>query len=206
MNITSIGFTRLSFLAFCLCLMVSTLSARNWHVTTTGDDTKDGMTWVKAVTLQHALATAVTDDVIWVAAGTYKPTTTIDRNISFVMKNNFAIYGGFNGTETLLSQRDWGTNVTIVSGDIGAAGNADNSYNVVKNLDNSLNSTAKLDGFTITGGNANGGFIVPTSPLNCGAGMYNSQSSPEITNCIFSGNAAIGGHQQNGSSANQRAG
>lgn len=29
------------------------------------------------------------------------------RGISFVMKNNLAIYGGFVGTENQLSQRNW---------------------------------------------------------------------------------------------------
>ncbi len=93
------------------------------------------------------------------------------------MKNNLAIYGGFNGTETSLNDRNPVTNVSILSGDIEGAGNADNSYNVVKNLNNGLNSTAIPDGFTITGGNANGGNIVPTSPLNCG-GVCTTASLP----------------------------
>ena len=161
------------------------------NVSATG--AKNGTSWLDAYTsLQSALNSTCPISQIWLAQGTYKPTTTTDRSISFPMKNNLAIYGGFNGTETLLSQRNWVTNVTTLSGDIGAAGSADNSYNVVKNFNNNLNSTAILDGFTITGGNANGGNIVPTSNLNCGGGMYNSQSSPRITNCIFTGNSAIG--------------
>ena len=54
-----------------------------------------------------------------------------------------------------------------------------------------------LDGFTITGGNANG-----ASPDNTGGGMYNDASSPTVTNCVFSGNTAVagGGMYNDGSS------
>jgi parallel beta-helix repeat protein len=43
-----------------------------------------------------------------------------------------------------------------------------------------------LEGFTITGGNANG-----SSPHNCGGGMLNYGSNPTVTNCTFSGNNAL---------------
>jgi gliding motility-associated-like protein len=152
----------------------------------------NGVSWAHAfISLQDALAatgTCAAHVEIWVAKGTYKPTTTTDRTISFVMKNKVAIYGGFAGTETLVSQRNWTTNVTILSGDLlgddaGFNNNSENSYNVIKN--SGLNNTAILDGFSIKEGNANG-----TNPQNRGGGMYNSGSSPTITNCSFSGNNA----------------
>ncbi len=43
-----------------------------------------------------------------------------DRTISFELKNGVAIYGGFAGTETLRTQRNPATNVTVLSGDIGS--------------------------------------------------------------------------------------
>lgn len=46
-----------------------------------------------------------------------------------------------------------------------------------------------LEGFTITGGNANGS----SAPDNCGGGMLNSGSSPTVLNCVFTGNAAAAG-------------
>ena len=82
--------------------------------------------------------------------------------ISFV-KPGVGVDGGFAGTETALEQRDWRTNVTTLSGDL--LGNdsgmvdpdnitmADDSYHVVVN--NATGSGTILDGFTITGGNAN---------------------------------------------------
>jgi hypothetical protein len=64
----------------------------------------------------------------------------------------------------------------------------DNSYHVIFNNSNGLNATAVLDGFTITGGNADGGF-----PNDNGGGMWNNGSSPTVTNCSFSGNYAANG-------------
>ena len=157
-----------------------------YYVKPTGDDNDAGTSWATAFqTVQHAINTASSGDQIWVAAGTYKPTTDTDRDISFSMKNGVAIYGGFNGTETMLLQRNWVTNVTILSGDIGTANNnTDNSYHVINN--SGLNSTAILNGFTITKGQADGG-----DERDDGGGMYNHSSSPTVSNCTFSNNFAL---------------
>jgi hypothetical protein len=153
----------------------------------------DGSSWTDAFTdLQDALSLANTCSnvtEIWVAEGVYKPTSDTDRNASFSMQNNLAIYGGFEGTETQLSQRDWAAHETILSGDIGTANDAaDNSYHVIYNSYNGLNNTAVIDGFTITGGNADGSGLD-----NRGGGMYNSLVSPLIVNCTFIDNQATRG-------------
>ena len=105
---------------------------------------QNGLSWTNAyVDLQAALATAQSGDEIWVAAGTYKPTTGTLRTKSFVMPAGVALYGGFAGGETARNQRDWAANMTLLSGDIGAQGNAtDNSYHVVVGANNTV-----LDGF-----------------------------------------------------------
>src|SRR5690349_8828972 len=92
-----------------------------------------GSSWANAYTsLANALSAASSGDQIWVAAGTYTPTDGSDRTASFTLENGVAVYGGFAGTETLLSQRDWNTNITTLSGDIGTVGDAsDNSFHVV---------------------------------------------------------------------------
>jgi len=55
-----------------------------------------------------------------------------------------------------------------------------------------------LEGFFITGGNANG----PNPNDKSGGGMYNSNSSPTVTNCVFIGNVATyGGGMYNISSS-----
>jgi predicted outer membrane repeat protein len=123
--------------------------------------------------------------VIWVAEGTYTPTAGTDRSATFQLQDSLALYGGFAGGETTLGDRDWVANVTILSGDIGVVGDsADNSYHVVTGT--GTNWTAVLDGFTVTGGNANG-----TSPYHNGGGMYNSTSgAPTVAHVTFLGNAA----------------
>ena len=139
----------------------------------------NGTSWADAYTnLQTALTVANSGDEIWVAAGTY-------RGASFQLKNGVALYGGFAGGETARDQRDWETNVTILSGDIGTLGdNSDNSYHVVTG--SGTDATAVLDGFTVTGGNANGGYL-----NDRGGGMYNGEdSSPTLINCTFSDNSA----------------
>lgn len=142
----------------------------------------NGTNWNDAfTTLQDALDAAYPDDQIWVAAGTYKPSTLSGRNATFTLKAGVYIYGGFNATETDLVERDPETNVTILSGDIGTANVAtDNCYHVVF-----CNVSAILDGFTIRDGYANDSY------QNSGAGVQNqSPSALVIRNCILTNNFA----------------
>jgi hypothetical protein len=89
-----------------------------------------------------------------VAAGTYRPTATTDRTISFQLKNGVQILGGYAGsTAPDPDARDIVAYAPILSGDIGAAGNKnDNSYHVLYGL---MCNTTVHDEFTISGGNAN---------------------------------------------------
>lgn len=166
---------------------------------TTGNN--DGTTWDNAYkSLQTALENANPGDQIWVATGTYKPSSAYDlpnpshvidptidptRYYHFRMKADVAIYGGFAGNEARnydLSLRDFTTNETILSGDIGTEKDySDNCCHVIYNPESStLTGTAVLDGFTVTGGYANGNY-----PHHYGAGMYNDNCSPTISNVIF---------------------
>lgn len=168
------------------------------HASASGSN--NGTSWADAYTdLQNALLNTNCTE-IWVAAGTYYPTTGADRTATFQLNSGLAIYGGFTGVETARDQRNPNpaTNNTILSGDIGAPGdNGDNSYHVVTG--SGAGNTALLDGFTVTAGNANGDF-----PYNQGAGMYNSNGgNPTVANVIFSGNSAFpygGGMSNNNSS------
>lgn len=114
---------------------------------------QDGTTWDKSFkSLQSALAVAVAGDDIWLAAGTYKPTTFTDRNLSFELKAGVRILGGFAVGDVILEQRDPLNNVTILSGDIGALNNpSDNSFHVLHSS-NSVGANAVLSGVVVTAG------------------------------------------------------
>ena len=159
--------------------------------------------WANACTLQYALSCAVSGDEIWVKKGVHYPGTT--RGATFTLKNGVALYGGFAGTETSRTQRNWQTNVTVLSGDIDGNDITDpngvvtttanisgtNAYHVVTG--GGTDNTAVLDGFIITAGQANG-----SSPNDSGGGMRNYNSSPTLTNVTFSGNTAdYGGGMDN---------
>ncbi len=165
------------------------------YVDADADPDGDGESWESAYTdLQSALADAEAGEQIWVAAGTYKPSEPFipedPRSVAFQMQNEAAIYGGFDPSAgaTGWADRNWETYVTILSGDIGIEGDpADNSYHVFYHPSGTgLDDSAILDGFTITGGNANGAEYAD----RFGAGMYNDGSSPVVANCTFEGNLA----------------
>lgn len=191
-------------------LVLSTWPARGasttYYVDALASGAGTGANWTDAYTmLQDALATAVSGDKIWVAAGVYYPDegvgrTNNDRTASFAMVNGVSIYGGFAGDETSLSQRDWDANVTVLSGDIdkndSTNGNGvvtdvanivgNNAYHVVTG--GGTNPSAILDGFTITAGQANGSGLD-----SLGGGMFNSVGSPALINISLTANYALGG-------------
>ena len=167
------------------------------YVDASTDPGGDGVSWGTAFAdLQDALdaAAAVAPVEIWVAAGTYKPTSGTDRAASFQMANGVAIYGGFDPSvgATDLEDRDWVLHESILSGDIGTEGDPDdNSYHVFYHPDGTgLDATAILDGFTITGGNADGD---DWPQHDAGGGMFNYASSPALSNVTFDGNTASAG-------------
>ena len=77
------------------------------YVDAAASGANNGTSWTNAYTdLQIALGTAVALDEIWVAAGTYKPTTGISRTASFWLAGGVTVYGGFAGGETMVGQRN----------------------------------------------------------------------------------------------------
>ncbi|MCB0085678.1 MAG: hypothetical protein KDE47_32270, partial [Caldilineaceae bacterium] len=110
-------------------------------------------------------------------------------NATFALVDGVALYGGFAGTETLLSERAWATNITVLSGDL-AQDDTVNSNGVVEDVDDqdgtqslhvvtvgSAGGDTLLDGFTITAGQGGNG-----------GGLINN-GTPTLQNLIFEGNS-----------------
>ena len=97
------------------------------------------------------------------------------------------LYGGFSATETTLAERDWSANETVLSGDLGVAGDeADNAFTVVYCGEG---VEGGVDGVLITGGKANGDFDFAHLERGCGGGVYN-EGVLIVVNSEISGNLA----------------
>lgn len=177
-----------------------------WYVKTDGgDDNKNGESWNTAFkTLKMATAQAIKGDEIWVAKGIYYPdegpnTIDNDRTSSFKLVNGVAIYGGFSGNETLLSERNFKLNKTTLSGDLQKndtqdfySNKSDNAYHVMVN--NAVDASTLLDGFTISGG-----YSDDSAPERFGGAMLNkgltnegreANFNPTFRNLIIESNYA----------------
>ncbi len=177
------------------------------YVNKSATGANNGTTWANAYTnLQSALGTAVANDQIWIAAGTYYPSIAVDfdgaggatvREATFKIPSNVKVYGGFNGTETLVTQANPKNNMVVLSGDIGTpAVKTDNCYHVVYTFN--AGSNTELNGVKITGGRADA--FTGNNRNASGGGWLNLSSgtdtaSPAITRVIFDSNyaAAFGG-------------
>lgn len=141
-----------------------------------------GSDWTNGInSLSTALSVAGPGTEIWVTLGIYLPTGT-DRSATFTIPESVKLYGGFLGTETNLEERNWKVNQSVLSGDIGVAGDStDNCLHVLMGA-----TGARLDGFTVSGGNADGDVM--------GGGLYNYHiGDMYIANCLFTRNFASQG-------------
>lgn len=158
----------------------------------------NGQTWAAAYqgvrpALQYANThPSVTE--IWVAQGVYLTGAT-----QFQLVNGVALYGGFSGGETQLSQRDWRTRVTTLDG---------GSATRVLSGPSGPSSDTILDGFRVTRGRAgqgagllafNGAMVVrnctfeANTATSSGGGVYGYDANTFYINCRFIGNSGGSG-------------
>jgi internalin A len=158
----------------------------------------DGSSWSDAFNhLQDAIRSARYGNEIRVALGVYKPDKGIgmqrgDRHATFQLsKNGVSLKGGYGGvTASDPNERNIDIFKTFLSGDlsgndIGTIGHEsmnENSLHVVSG--GPTDSTAILDGFTITGGMAN------LFPDSFGGGIIILEGAATIRNCTFVHNYA----------------
>ncbi|MEM9931694.1 MAG: hypothetical protein AAF840_17945 [Bacteroidota bacterium] len=171
-------------------LVLSADDHNHFFVTPTGEG--EGTSWEDAFgDLQAALAIAEAGDLIWVAEGTYYPTTEADRAAKFIVPNGVRVIGGFIGTEESADEREGKASKTILSGQIGEDTEEDNSYTIM--YFQGVDATTVVDGFTFVGAYANG-MEEGADLTTCGGAIFNNaegtESSPQITNCTFYENFA----------------
>lgn len=161
-----------------------------WYVDISATGLNNGANWTNAFpNLQTALDTVVSGDSIWVANGTYYPSTISGFAIPGFSATNIRVLGGFNGSEDSSHQRDFIVNETILSGDIGVLDSLeDNAHHIFRF--GGHNANVLLDGFHITEGYAHG-----AGGDNKGAGIYYSvglisAGKPIISNCKIYNNIA----------------
>lgn len=135
------------------------------------DGSGDGSSWANACSIAHALGKNAMLSIsagteIWVQQGTYHP-----EGMLTVPESTF-LYGGFLGTETSASQRDFSANPTIID--------AQKKYGSVVRLQKS----SVIDGFTIRNGYAN-----DNSHKN-GGGIWGEKGS-KINHCSLVDNYAV---------------
>lgn len=181
-------------------IFFSSMNAQITYVKEGG--TGNGTSWANATgNLKNALGNASFGMQVWVAEGIYTPTTCTsctysDRNLSFFVPDGVKLYGGFEGNENSLDDRNFENHPTILSGDIDGDGTkANNSYSII--FTQWVTDHTEIDGFIVTGGNADFAAALGNS-ANSGAGLFNNgaldglSSHPIIRNCTFMDNQAWG--------------
>jgi predicted outer membrane repeat protein len=184
------------FISLCLFLLLTTgalLGQATHFVRGNATGTGDGTSWANAFTdLNLALAAAQNGDQIWVASGVYRTGTNNMPANTFALPTGIKLYGGFAGTETQLSQRNWTTNATRLTGD--QAGNdvvdnfalstrSDNSHHVVSVIVGGSTAPAVLDGFIISNGHTD--TIAAAPGVNRAGGGVLLGAVATIRNCAF---------------------
>lgn len=184
----------------------------------------DGASWCTAyLDLSTALTVAAGDPnvlAIHVAHGAYVPVPADGadpRSATFTLLDGVLLAGGYAGCGAPdPDARDFALYETVLSGDLNGddgpdfANNAENCYHVV--TADHVDEAPILDGFTIRGGNANGGtslnggglriYYTEITIRNClftsnhasntGGALYADQSRPALLHCDFIGNGADG--------------
>ncbi|MDO8684074.1 MAG: right-handed parallel beta-helix repeat-containing protein [Armatimonadota bacterium] len=132
------------------------------YVSSNGNDANNGLSWIRPKkTVQAGIdAAAALGGNVWVKAGLYRERIALSPYVY--------VYGGFDGHEVEISQRDWVSSPTILDGQQGGSVVTSKVCHI----------WSRIDGFTIKNGNA-----------VRGGGIYLVGASPTIANNVITGNA-----------------
>ncbi|HPQ42098.1 MAG TPA: right-handed parallel beta-helix repeat-containing protein, partial [bacterium] len=158
-------------------LVVTAFTGNRIYVDVNAAGLETGLNWNDAL---RSLETAVrvsegfSVNEIWTGDGVYPETV--------VLHSGLALYGGFDGTETTIEDRDLENTISVIDGSAAMAGEP--AYHVV-----TMNTVTDciLNGFTITGGNASG---IEHQRSGGGIYCYACDDTSSISDCRITGNSA----------------
>jgi hypothetical protein len=182
-------------LLFTINPFFQVFSAR-YYVTSDGAGT--GASWADALNdVQSAISLAVSGDEIWVKSGTYFAHAS-DSTVSFIIPSGVKLYGGFQGTETSLSERaksdldgngvvdPWEyTYVSVLSGDIQADGIMENNTQHIVIIPSGADASTLISGFSIEDGYAHLPITGPLGTFVYASGIFAQGGSVE--ECTIAG-------------------
>lgn len=163
--------------------LINFLNYNSWatirYVSTAGTGgiatpTGNGLSWATASSnLQAMINASVAGDEIWITRGLYKPAGAFCNGCQnqtndytfYIFNKNITLYGGFAGTETAISQRNFVANRTIFSGDVDNNDTNTDGNNIAEQITDIVGTNANhiltcyegstVDGIIFTAGNAN---------------------------------------------------
>ena len=155
------------------------------YVNAAASGANNGTSWADAFTnLSTAIAAGGVCSQIWVAEGAYvNPGGT-----PYQPFHNQALYGGFAGGETNLSQRDWASHPAVL------AGSAEQAIFRIASRGGVIDARTVVDGFVLRSPCSKGAIINQSGAAairNCafdscaGYGIYNRNYDGAIVNCVF---------------------
>lgn len=178
------------------------------RVRTDGDDAREGSSWEQAKRTLGAALKAVNPEggEVWVAGGTYEGQVT--------QQEFTRLLGGFGGTETSASERNWVAHPTLITLPAGpGAPEQPNPSRLPLLTIRSPLGRAEVSGFTFQGGDGQragglwgegsplvaqnrfvanrvtGSVFVPQSQLQAGAALFTPPGSPRIFHNLFLSNS-----------------
>ena len=183
---------KFSFALFMIFCIVPAIGISQIYVKNDAAGSNDGTSWTDAFNeLQDAINVSSEGDQIWIAAGTYTPggADTLSRDSFYFLPHNLELYGGFVGTETMLTERDFTVNLSILSGDhLGDDNDGDFVNNKSDNarhvmwLTDTVNNATIIDGITFAYGITEPAAGAGNDRRGGGILTY---GAPIIRNCTF---------------------
>ncbi len=184
---------------FALALMTGINLDAQTYVKIDAAGLNDGSSWENAYNNLNDAISNTSSGEIWVATGTYRPQNAMsDSSATFFIDKPISLYGGFEGYESNLNQRDWLNYKTILSGDINdddvdddfENNKSDNVQHVIR-IDSFIGNDITISGFEITGGHSSDNGDLDSEFTN-GAGIL-SYNTLHVEHCSFYQNFARGG-------------